>query len=126
MKRTLTLIAIVGLAFGLAACEPEKQTNPCENGCSVGNAKTEIGDGVWNVGDEIQPGVWTLDDSWTDTKKFPSCAWFVAPAKATPSSTTEPTSTRSLAETAGKVRITLHAGEHLTSSNCPKWKKVGS
>jgi len=124
----LAAASIAALAL-LTGCPKPGHKDPCKpGGCQVNGPVTEKGDGIWSVGDEIEPGLWQLDNAWKDTEKYPNCAWFVSPAadpapSASPSN--EPTSTRARVETPGSVTIRLHVGEHLTSSDCPNWKKVG-
>lgn len=122
LKAIVAGLALAGLVMGTQTdCNGDKgkKTDPCQpNGCAI--VKTEIGDGVWIVGDELLAGRWQSDNVLEGKK---GCAWFVSPAaNASPSSTSEPSFRDG---TAGKVTITLHAGESFTTSGCGKWHKVG-
>lgn len=125
VKKIVMTVVAVAAAVGLAGCPAPKKHDPCKpNGCTASLPKDKTSDGIWNVGDELRPGLWSLDKSWADKKKYPNCAWFVSPATATASATAEPTSEQHATDP-GSVTIRLHEDEHLTSSGCPDWERVG-
>ena len=121
----LSVASLVALTSS-GGCGKNEPSDPCKpDGCAVANPSQKKGDGIWSVGDELKPGTWSLDSSWTDHKKYPNCAWFVTAA---PNKTAKPSKEPTFSQhrtDPGDVTIHLHAGEHLTSSGCPVWKRIG-